>query len=183
MPFREKMRKALGRDPSNSEGGSTATKTRSNSDVYKPGEVPPSKYRSPYNKPHQDKLKAFSFGDTFSRRKSDQTEISPMGSRMSSRKNSAIDGQALAQPRRSHVGKVVENAEADDDSQVGLSRQATVDQNLEPRIPDPEERLRAETECITNTNGNAGHKPFTEDELTSALTQTTLRGPGQAAAI
>ncbi len=109
------MRKVLGRDSSNTEGGSTATKTKSKVDIYKPDELPPSKYRSPYNKPHQDKLKAFSFGDTFNRRKSDQTEISPMGSRMPSRKNSAFDGQ------RSNVGRVVESGEADDDVQNGRS--------------------------------------------------------------
>ncbi|KAI9721184.1 MAG: hypothetical protein M1812_002345 [Candelaria pacifica] len=184
MPFREKMRKALGRDTSSSEGGSTATKTKSNADIYKPGEVPPSKYRSPYNKPHQDKLKAFSFGDTFSRRRSDQTEISPMGSRMPSRKNSATDGQTVALPRRSNVGRVVENIEADDDVQnVGLSRQATSDQKFQSRIPKSEELLSAETESNTKLNGHAGHKPFTEDELTLALTQSTLRGPGQAAAV
>lgn len=119
MPFREKMRRALGRDSTNSEGGSTGAKTKSKADTYQPGEIPSSKYRSPYNKPHQDKLKAFSFGDAFSRRKSDQTQYSPMGSRMPSRKNSAIEGQGSAITRRSNVGQVVENANADDDVKNG----------------------------------------------------------------
>lgn len=58
------------------------------SNVYKPGEaMPRPKYRAQPKKEHKDKLDAFSFGDAW-RRKSFQSQHSPMGTRAPSRRNS-----------------------------------------------------------------------------------------------
>ncbi|KAF2396392.1 hypothetical protein EJ06DRAFT_237809 [Trichodelitschia bisporula] len=57
--------------------------------TYKPGEkLPPPKYRRPVDKQHKELLEAFSFNTAW-RRKSSQSQYSPMGSRAPSRKNSA----------------------------------------------------------------------------------------------
>jgi hypothetical protein len=76
--------------------------------VYRIGEpMPPPKYPGKYDKPHQDLLRAFTFaaaassgtggcgrglhGAGLQRRRSDLTDVSPMGSRWASRKNSEVD--------------------------------------------------------------------------------------------
>ena len=109
MPFRDKMKRAFGR-PSDvgSELALTQTtsslkrspkekKTRRNSssNVYRPGEVMPKpKYQAVYNKVHQDKLLAYNFGDAWKKRKSVQSQYSPMGSRWpSTRTSMAISRQ------------------------------------------------------------------------------------------
>ena len=102
--------------------------------IYKPGEMPKPKYRSAYNKEHQDKLSAFSFADGWlGRRKSGQSQYSPMGSRIPSRVGSIASRQNSgdkAGPRsRQHSrmdGIVAENLEGDDDVANGartISRQ------------------------------------------------------------
>ena len=122
MPFREKMKRAFGRSPSTGDG-SGLTKTSSKSSkrdpdsVYKPGEMPKSKYCGPYNQAHQDKLSAFSFGGAWTRRKSDQSQYSPMGSRLPSQRGSMLSGRSpeARSRQQSYVGQVVESTEGDDD--------------------------------------------------------------------
>ncbi|KAK4916478.1 hypothetical protein LTR66_017016, partial [Elasticomyces elasticus] len=68
----------------------SATTTKSGgrhpSNVYAPGEtMPRPKYRAPVKKEHAEKLDAFSFGAAW-RRKSYQSQYSPMGSRLPSRR-------------------------------------------------------------------------------------------------
>ena len=98
MPFRAKMKRALGR--TNSSGALSKTDTAQSkkpkkeklpNNVYKPGEkMPRLKYRGPWNQAHQDNLSSFSFGDAWKRRKSSANEeYSPMGSRLVSRRPSA----------------------------------------------------------------------------------------------
>ena len=111
MPFRERMRKAFRRRPSSPMAAmptatqpaspapapeSMAKRTRSQkANVYRIGEaMPPPKYPGKYDKPHQDMLRAFSFANAFGRRRSAQTDVSPMGSRWGSRKNSEVGSGA-----------------------------------------------------------------------------------------
>ncbi|KAM0713833.1 hypothetical protein Q7P37_010795 [Cladosporium fusiforme] len=76
--------------------GDTLSKTDSSdsyetwpSNVYKPGEaMPRPKYRQPPKKEHKDHLEAFSFAEAW-RRKSFQSQYSPMGTRAPSRLPSA----------------------------------------------------------------------------------------------
>ena len=116
MPFREKMRKAFGRSPSTSETSSPGALTpvtslsqfsqrdkkskkkdkRGNGDVYQPGEaMPKPKYRAPVDPQHKDRLEAFSFAGAWEamRRKSMQSQYSPMGSRMPSRMGSLVSNK------------------------------------------------------------------------------------------
>ncbi|KAK4957025.1 hypothetical protein LTR28_005714, partial [Elasticomyces elasticus] len=72
----------------------SATTTKSGgrhpSNVYAPGEtMPRPKYRAPVKKEHAEKLDAFSFGAAW-RRKSYQSQYSPMGSRLPSRRQSLL---------------------------------------------------------------------------------------------
>ena len=77
--------------------------------------MPQPKYPGKYDKPHQDMLRAFSFKTALGRRGSEQTDVSPMGSRMASRKNSEADGRRSTSHKPSNVAELVENADADDD--------------------------------------------------------------------
>ncbi|KAL9133619.1 MAG: hypothetical protein Q9175_005200 [Cornicularia normoerica] len=201
MPFREKMRKALGRsnddgsdltttDTNKSTKSKKAKKEKLPDNVYKPGEpMPRPKYRGPYNQAHQDKLSAFSFGDAWKRRRSSGTvgsDLSPMGSRIISRRNSAWSKKSkLGSRQNSAFAGVEESGEGDDDvANVGLSRQHTAE-NRRPRTNDntPDMTGLAFSKTVTNgdvygldaqktvTNGRL----FTEDELAKAMTQSTLK--------
>lgn len=95
MAIREKA-KALFRTKSNKPGSDSLSKTSTQgsdrdrwpSNVYKPGEpMPRPKYRAIPKKEHKEKLEAFSFAEAW-RRKSFQSQYSPMGTRAPSRKNS-----------------------------------------------------------------------------------------------
>ncbi|KAL9597236.1 MAG: hypothetical protein Q9219_005279 [cf. Caloplaca sp. 3 TL-2023] len=140
MPFREKVKKAFGKsseDPSetNSEvsqiqsKGTTKKPKKQKIDypenVYKPGEIPESKYKGPYNKAHQQKLHAFSFGTAFQgRRKSEQSLYSPMGSRLPSRQSRVDD-------------VLMEKNEADDEvEKAGNPRQYTKEEDQRLRNGD-----------------------------------------------
>ena len=141
MPFRAKMKRALGRTNSSSTGSDlTQTETSKSSkskkpkkeklpdNVYKPGEAMPRlKYRGPVNKEHEANLKAFSFGDILKRRRSTATgnsDISPMGSRVMSRRGSAWSKRSKLGSRQNSGFKDVEEGELDDESHVenGTSR-------------------------------------------------------------
>lgn len=133
MPFRDKVKRAFGRA---GEDGSPLTSVSSRSsrkekkptrgypdNVYKPGEIMPRpKYRAPYNKAHQDKLSAFSFGEAWTRRKSDHSQYSPMGSRLTSavgslKRKSFMSG--LGSRQGSHVpGPAPGSGTGDDDDDV-----------------------------------------------------------------
>lgn len=127
MPFREKMKRAFGRSPSTSDGSDLAKASSKGSkkdqdNIYKPGEMPKPKYKGPYNQSHQDKLSAFSFGGAWARRKSDQSQYSPMGSRLPSRRGSMLSGRSpeAGSRQQSYVRQVVENADGDDDIANGM---------------------------------------------------------------
>ena len=101
MPFRSKLKRALGGGGSGASDTSSLSKTDSKAskkdkpklpdNVYKPGEpMPRPKYRGPWNQAHQDKLSAFRFGSISGmagrRRSSAQaSDYSPMGSKLPSR--------------------------------------------------------------------------------------------------
>ena len=131
------MKRAFGR-PNSQDGSefshsspksSKKPKAEQSDNVYKPGEpMPQPKYRGSYNKEHQEKLSSFSFSDAWkSRRKSDQSLYSPLGSRLPSRLPSHVGSlksrKSYAGPRsrqQSHVeGMLVESAHGDDDVMNG----------------------------------------------------------------
>ncbi|EME85825.1 uncharacterized protein MYCFIDRAFT_88431 [Pseudocercospora fijiensis CIRAD86] len=95
MAVREKV-KGLFKSKSQSDRDSQLSKTSTQasdrerwpSNVYKPGEpMPRPKYRAPPKKEHKERLEAFSFTEAW-RRKSFQSQYSPMGTRAPSRNNS-----------------------------------------------------------------------------------------------
>lgn len=96
MPLREKAKNFFKRRTSQSDSLSKTSSKESSRDrwpsnVYKPGEsMPKPKYRRPPEKAHKDKLDSFSFGEAW-RRKSFQSQHSPMGTRLPSRRNSFLD--------------------------------------------------------------------------------------------
>jgi hypothetical protein len=198
MPgLRDKMKKALKRTQSEDQS-STPTLGKSPKEgveVYKTGQVPPSKYRAPWNKEHQDKLHGFSFGDTFGRRKSSFSDVSPGGTR---RNSSVGANKKQSQHHDPHgprsVGQVIENASDSDDPTngmrwdnhpiwgivlladklsilVGRSRPQTGD-----RAKEEDENALDQQKTVTNGNFNQAedHEPFTQDELTKALTATKI---------
>ncbi len=134
------MKRALGRTHSSSTGSDlTQIDTNKSSkskkskkeklpdNVYKPGEaMPRPKYRGPYNQAHQEKLSAFSFGDMWNRRSSSaNSDISPMGSRIVSRRGSAWSRKSKLGSRQNSGGFAgVEEGETDDDVTNGTSNQS-----------------------------------------------------------
>lgn len=136
MPLRDKMKRAFGRTneglnglgkvSSTSSGKGKKQKQDNPDNICEPGEVMPRpKYVAPYNKNHQAKLSAFSFGDAWNRRKSDQSQYSPRGSRYPSlvgsfRRKSFVSGSRSR--KQSYVdGMVEENTDGDDDIVNGES--------------------------------------------------------------
>lgn len=114
MPFRSKLKRALGGGGGGNGTSETSSLNKTDSkaskkagheksnlpdNVYKPGEpMPRPKYRGPWNQAHQDKLSAFRFGSFSSSRMSEGREerrkrrssaqasdYSPMGSKLPSR--------------------------------------------------------------------------------------------------
>ncbi|KAL8738410.1 MAG: hypothetical protein Q9181_000781 [Wetmoreana brouardii] len=153
MPFRAKVKKAFGKsneDPSENSSDlpqiqskpstkkSKKQKVEYPDNIYKPGEIPASKYNGPYDKKHQQKLHAFSFANAFQgRRKSEHSLYSPMGSRLPSRVSSFISRRSFG-PRSRQQSRVedtlMENNEADDaDEDVCKSPQHTGENRPRPR--------------------------------------------------
>ncbi|KAF2206515.1 hypothetical protein CERZMDRAFT_89263 [Cercospora zeae-maydis SCOH1-5] len=104
------------RDSQTSGVSSKASDERWPSNVYKPGEpMPRPKYRAPPKKEHKDKLEAFSFAEAW-RRKSFQSQYSPMGTRAPSRRNSIIKTPAsrrsswISLGRKSFSGRSTDGA-------------------------------------------------------------------------
>lgn len=118
MPFRERFKRALGRNTSISDSNSLkSSKTKDSTEVT----GPKPKYRAPVDPEHKAKLESFSFANNW-RRKSTQSDHSPFGSRQPSRNNSTTDPRKLfgAGGRgKSHVGPVVENADDSTDPANG----------------------------------------------------------------
>ena len=96
MPIRERLKRVLRRSSTASSQSDTKKPPQEPNnrlpglEYYKPGEIPRSKYRGPWNQKHQDHLKAFSFTDAWNRRRSGQSQYSPHGSRMPSRAPSRV---------------------------------------------------------------------------------------------
>lgn len=137
---------------SSPQNGLTLKRTRSQkANLYRIGEhMPPTKYPCKYDKPHQDLLRAFSWNTALGRRRSDQTEISPMGSRLASRRNSEAGGRKSTSHRPSNVAQLVKTVDAekddgdetsnDDDVTNGMEIDAVLCCAARPRVsmsPDP----------------------------------------------
>ena len=141
MPFRARFKKAFGRSGSGSSSSDNTTPSGLPIEFYKPGEIPRSKYRGPWNQAHQDKLSSFQF--SFGRRASFQgSDYSPAQSRAQSRRSSWIgrrpstrgstrgstsgrSAKAVSDRAPSRIGKVAEGSDEDNDVTNGeLSRQS-----------------------------------------------------------
>jgi len=196
MPFRERVRRALGRGNSSSTGsdsGSFLSKTdsRKNSSIYQPGEkMPPMKYRRPVDKAHKEKLESFSFANAW-RRKSFQSQYSPMGSRMPSRRNSIVtmgrkSFQASRKPSALGVGDggettVLFAAAIKVSTPTSLSRQ-TSHENKPPVARGSGERRPSSGPGPSHlnqtlTNGTSRSGGFTQEELSLALKRSHLDVP------
>lgn len=160
MPFRERVRRALGRTTSNNNSEASSLhkqESRKNSgNVYKPGEpMPKPKYRQPVDKKHKENLESFNFMASFAgltRKRSQVSQYSPMGSRLSSRHNS-ISQPGGVKPGllrgHSYIGQVVENTNDDTDPVNGayivyIWVMATpLTHSDSRRVPSPESRQRS----------------------------------------
>lgn len=196
MPFRQRVKRAFTRSSTSSSGDTSLSKSnsRKNSNVYQAGEkMPPLKYRRPVAKEHKEKLESFSFAHAW-RRKSDQSQYSPMGSRLPSRKNSThTQGRKSFQATRtsmqvprtpSNVGQVKEDMDDEADvTNVGLSRQHT----HESIRPGPSSSVGRRSQSMrsggsrpqtqhTNTSDKAG-QPFTQEDFELALKKSHLEVP------
>ena len=141
MPFRAKMKRAFGRDSPEESSDQAQTngkvsdkkkkkKQKLPDNVYKPGEaMPRPKYRGPYDKEHQDKLTSFNFANAFTRRKSDYSEYSPMGSKLPSRRGSflGMGRKSFARSRQASCvdPALMESKEGDDDVTNGMAYHRT----------------------------------------------------------
>ncbi|TLD27606.1 hypothetical protein E2P81_ATG10894 [Venturia nashicola] len=167
MPFRAKLRKTFSRhsNPSSQSSADTSSSygSSSNVDTYKPGEKMPQKYRRPVEKAHKAMLEAYrlDFGDSSGRR-SFESEYSPMGSRIPSRRNSTD----LPSTRRAPVGRrgptfmelAAESGSDSDLSQVGHSAQSTL-------------------QGSRNSTASRHDSPFTQDDLSQAMRKSYLTQP------
>lgn len=135
MPFRERVRRVLGRSTTHSETNSVhqqeSRKNSAGGSVYLPGEaMPKPKYRQPVDKKHKEHLESFNFMSGFgalARRKSQASQYSPMGSRMPSRNNSLSHPMAAkAPPGHNFISKVDENADDDTDPINGRFNSCTI---------------------------------------------------------
>ncbi|OJD30085.1 srsf protein kinase 1 [Diplodia corticola] len=188
MAFRERVKRALGRNSSSksSSASSTLSKNNSKSDSsvwYQPGEpLPMPKYRRPVAKEHKEKLESFNFEKAW-RRRSDQSMYSPMGSRYPSRRNSLTSRKSMNGPRR----QVIEDInDAGDVSNVGLgqrTRESTRLSSVALRSEqcsgsDPSTSSRSQT-GTTNSSSALGQS-FTQQELNLALQRSNLELPHSA---
>ncbi|KAI9760466.1 MAG: hypothetical protein M4579_001660 [Chaenotheca gracillima] len=183
MPLRDRMRKAFGRTNSSSDDLTPKRTKSQKAELYKSGDsMPKPKYPGRYNKPHQDMLKSFSFADAWTRRKSEQSSVSPLHSRATSRKSSLAGPsgrKSAAGHRPGSVGQLAENTDSDDDVvNVGLSRQVTRDRNPKMHQKDPE--LEDSAKAMSEANGSSSNTNtlFSEHELSEALQKTSLQVPG-----
>ncbi|KAF2769415.1 hypothetical protein EJ03DRAFT_96799 [Teratosphaeria nubilosa] len=107
MPFRERAKKLFKSKNRGSDSDSLSKSSSKNSsrdrwpsNVYKPGEpMPRPKYRKPPTKEHKEHLESFSFAEAW-RRKSFQSQYSPMGTRLPSRRNSFL---SMGSRKRSYL--------------------------------------------------------------------------------
>ena len=151
-------------------------KPRYPSDVYAPGEpMPRPKYRGPVNKQHQENLSAFSFASALEglRRKSGISQYSPMGSRLPSRLGSKSSTKVKdtgddEEPAGERLGGLLGGKELLDpisSSRVSPGRSSGSGTDTEG--------AQSATHGAVDGYGQTGG--FTEDELSKAITQNTLK--------
>ncbi|QIW96180.1 hypothetical protein AMS68_001698 [Peltaster fructicola] len=209
MPLRERAKNLFKRRSSRSDTLSKTSSKESSRDrwpsnVYKPGEpMPRPKYRRPPEKAHKDKLDAFSFGEAW-RRKSYQSQHSPMGTRLPSRRNSFLSfRKGIASRNASRNASIVSNSDKggskhtedigpslrpalspeveqygdDDVANVGGSHL----RGRERDLPSPPRTAAAlSSNNLSPTRGTArDHQPFSEDDLALAMKRSHLTVPTQ----
>ncbi|KAK0333519.1 hypothetical protein LTR02_016968 [Friedmanniomyces endolithicus] len=212
MPFREKAKALFRRKDSAADSlskttsSSNSSRERWPSNIYKPGEtMPRPKYRKPPTKEHKEKLESFSFGDAW-RRKSYQSNYSPMGTRAPSRSNSLFrrksharssransvaslgDGEKCGpRQREMHSGAMITaqlstevEADGDDDvTNVGLSRAQSREQVPTKSRPRTADNIPPDCSDYFGSGTAHDHRPFSEHELTLALQRSHLAVPAR----
>ena len=90
MPFRSTLKKAFsGRKSGDDSPSGVSTPKIPGVEYYKPGKVPPSKYRGKWDQEHQDRLQSYSFSDAFGKRSGSIPSLySPTGTKAQSRRSS-----------------------------------------------------------------------------------------------
>ncbi|KAL0259704.1 hypothetical protein SLS55_005443 [Diplodia seriata] len=183
MAFRERVKRALGRNSSSKSSSSSSTLSKNNSKSdssvwYQPGEpLPMPKYRRPVAKEHKEKLESFNFEKAW-RRRSDQSIYSPMGSRIPSRRNSLTSRKSMNAPRRQVIEDINDTGDV---GNVGLSqrtREGTRLTSLALRSEngsDPSTSSRSQT-ATTNSSSALGQS-FTQQELNLALKRSNMEVP------
>ncbi|KAF7510970.1 hypothetical protein GJ744_005516 [Endocarpon pusillum] len=188
MTFRAKVRKALKGNKSSGDDSSSSAPKRTDIEYYKPGEIPRSKYRGPWDQKHQDHLHAFSFKDALrDRRNSIPASCSPRGTPAQSRRSSWVSRARLSLGSRSgvedgnaerrkshasHIGQVAEANEEDADvGNVGLLRRVTTDQMTTKDV----NKLELEKTITPSHLRKENTQPFTPAELSKAMTAVAIR--------
>lgn len=193
MAFREKLKKTFSRNQSsgNSENSSTLSKTNSkqnsrrnskdnkNHQYYKPGEkIPQSKYRRPVDPAHKAQLESFSFAKAW-RRMSNQSQYSPMGSRLPSRRGSVISSMRKSIGSRRGNSSIGPGPEDRDIVGSTLSRQVTAPDDESGDTPKRSKDFAEPTAALPNV---AKHNtPFSQEDLNLALKRPHLEVPASAA--
>lgn len=209
MPLREKAKNFFKRRNSRSDTLSKTSSKESSRDrwpsnVYKPGEpMPKPKYKRPPEKAHKDKLDAFSFGEAW-RRKSFQSQHSPMGTRLPSRRNSFLSfRKGLASRNASRNASITSDAGkggAKHKENVGPSTRPALSPELEQYGDDDVanvggSHLRTRGRDLPSPPRTAAgmsgsslsppmstahdHQPFSEADLALALNRSHLAVPAQ----
>jgi hypothetical protein len=169
MGVRERLKKTFSRRNSTATTPtSTSSKDpsdRSNSIWYQPGEKIPYKYRRPVEPEHKAKLDGFSWTNAW-RRKSHQSQYSPMGSRMPS-----LQGSAIAPPEGV---RVCGNNVSVHSGRKGVSS-STAEEGQAPRHHlEPIQSVQTASEedvaaaVASNTARNQG-SGFTQEQLEEAM--------------
>jgi hypothetical protein len=131
MPFRERMKKALGGKKSgkNTLEGADTPKIPG-VEYYKPNKIPPPRFREKPDPAHVERLRAFSF--SFGRRKSSSQSIySPSGTKAQSRRASYMSWKS--------------KSDKDDKS----LRRKSVNPNKVPEAADDEADVANGTSCLS----------------------------------
>ncbi|KAF2727290.1 hypothetical protein EJ04DRAFT_140998 [Polyplosphaeria fusca] len=199
MPLRTRLRRAFTRGSQDDSLSKTTSKSSRRDTIhYQPGEkMPPLKYRRPVDPKHKETLEAFNFSKAW-RRRSDQSLYSPFGSRMPSRKasRSTIGRRSIGDRRlSSRGGEPVEpvdsviggslagdsredlregSDEEGDITNVGLSRNPTIDPRKPARRSQSLHRSQSVKSDSTRTQRPANKDPFSPEELEQALQRSAL---------
>ncbi|KAI9730212.1 MAG: hypothetical protein M1834_005976 [Cirrosporium novae-zelandiae] len=193
MTLSSRLKKAFRRSTTSLSKSKSAKSTKTSN-----GDFPHPKYSRRFDQACANKLKEFSLADAWGRRPSTTSLYSPFGSRVPSRRNSlrSVGRKSRERGRRSLVREKMEGDEGDV-AYVGMSRVHTHEGTTQPSTRSHTATTRAKSEnrakpinieimprtneATTQPESAKNNTPFSEDELTKALTKSTLKSPEPSA--